>query len=167
MGRELVHSFTIKIVPFNKPKRESSNNVKVSRKCYAVVIKDKNVLKARINISPVEDKDEFLILDFTSNSLNLKGKTHVFLKDKDKYNHYVCVIRDIDKAYLFPGVDSQYDALHENLLIAGYIVRKEGKLYFDYKDLIAFHENGQHIENVKILENKPIFNNEYNRDKSS
>lgn len=168
MARELVHSFTIKIATNNKPKREFLRTNKVSRKCQAIVIKDEGILKARINISPLEESEELIVIPFTERSLDLKGKTYVFLKNKDEHNHYVCIIRDIHKADLYPGLNTQYDALHEGLLISGYIIRKDGKLYFDYEDIINFSEKSSgYLEDVRIREDKPVFNNEYNGNKSS
>lgn len=168
MARQLIHSFTIKIANNNKPKRQYSGNTKISRKCYAVVVKENGILKARIDTSPVEEISKLIIIPFTDRSFDLKGKTYVFYKNKDEHNHHVCRIRTTDQAELFPGLPTQYDALHENLLIAGYIVSKDGNLYFDYIDLVAFSEtNNGYLEDVRINKDKPVFNNEYNRDKSS
>lgn len=150
MAKQLIHSFAIKDVTVNKVKRESKAVTKVGKKCQAVVIKDDDILKARLTTSPVTDSEEtlneFLVLPLTPDSFNLKGKTKVFLKEKDKYGHYVCVIRDELTAKLHPGVDTQFDTLHEGLLISGHVVKKNGKQYFDYEDLVAFTELGTHID---------------------
>ena len=150
MAKQFIHSFAIKAVAVNKVKRESKAVTKVGKKCQAVVIKDNDVLKARLTTSPVagskETLNEFLVLPLTPNSFNLKGKTKVFLKEKDKYGHYVCVIRDELTAKLHLGVDTQFDTLHEGLLISGHVVKKDGKQYFDYEDLVAFTELGAHID---------------------
>lgn len=154
MAHELIHSFAIKLVSPSKVKRESKSFIKVGRKCQAVVILDDKQWKARLTTSPVEDEripDEFLVLPFTDSSLSLKGKTHVFLKEKDKYGHYVCIIRDKLNAELHPGLDVQYNVFHEGLLISGHIVKKEGKHYFEYEELIAFTENGAHINEPNLI----------------
>lgn len=157
--------FTIKIAS-PKIKREVKSS-KISRRCLAVVISDNGTLKARIATSPVEDNQEYLVIPFTDNSYSLKGKTHVFLKHKDKYNNFVCVIRDTIKANFSPGTNSQYDAIKEGLLLAGRIIKIKEKLYFDYETLIAFSETAAHINEVNIKENTPLFNNEHKLDKSS
>lgn len=154
MAHELIHSFAIKLVSPSKVKRESKSFIKVGRKCQAVVISDDKQWKARLTTSPVEDEripDEFLVLPFTDSSLSLKGKTHVFLKEKDKYGHYVCIIRDKLNAELHPGLNVQYNVFHEGLLISGHIVKKEGKHYFEYEELIAFTENGAHINEPNLI----------------
>lgn len=154
MAHKLIHSFAIKLVSPSKVKRESKSFIKVGRKCQAVVILDDKQWKARLTTSPVEDEripDEFLVLPFTDSSLSLKGKTHVFLKEKDKYGRYVCIIRNKLNAELHPGLNVQYNVFHERLLISGHIVKKEGKHYFEYEELIAFTENGAHINEPNLI----------------
>lgn len=149
-------NFTINVAKVNKPKGNSSKQV--SRKCLAVVITDENTIKARIDTSPVEGCNEFLVLPFTTKSLELKGKTIVFFKDKDKYGHNQCYFRTTTDALINPGTNNQFDALRPGLLISGYIKRIDGKLYFDYEDLVAYKEGGVHITDIRINEDKPIFN---------
>ena len=157
MAKQLVHSFAIKIASPVKAVKNKSTSGKISRKCLAVVIIEDNVLKARITTSPVEEQPEYLVIPFTEDSYDLKGRTHVFLKEKDKYGS-ICIIRDIFEANINPGSLSQYDALKEKLLISGYIIRKEGKLYFKYEELVAFTEKGTYITDPKIKYDKPLFN---------
>lgn len=159
-------SFTINIA--SKPKHGSKptgNNI--SRKCYAVVKEIDGEFKAVINMDKQhirfkkgdELSNEQLILPFTKRSLDLKDKIYVFLKEKDKYGHYVCVIRDTTTANLFPGLPTQYNAVHENLLLAGHIIRKNDKMYFEYEDLVAHHYLSEsYICDVKVDNTKPLFN---------
>lgn len=144
-------NFGIKLASKPKIKRNTESYIKIGGKCEAVVIKDNNELKARLTTSPVEDSNEYLVLPFTPNSLNLKGKTHVFAKYKDEYNHRICIIRDKTSANVNPGVPAQYDVLSENLLISGHIVSKDGKKYFNYEKLIAFSEKGLHISEPIVI----------------
>ena len=104
--------------------------------------------------------NEQLVLPFTEKSLSLKDKTYVWLKHKDKYGKHVCVIRNnYLTTHLHPGIDTQYDAIRENLLIAGHIVRKDGKMYFEYEDLVAYHYLAEcHLCEVKVDNTKPLFN---------
>lgn len=143
--------FTLKVA--SPVKKERNSYSKIGKKCSAVVIEDNGELKARLVTSPVKDNEEFqeyILLPFTNNSFKLKGKTHVFLKEKDKYNHHICVIRDSTTAIISPGVPSQYDALHKGLLVGGHVIRKNGKNYFNYEELIAYNERGGKV-NAKML----------------
>jgi hypothetical protein len=158
MSRDLIFTFAIKSASVTKTKREHKNETKISRKCYAVVIKDENgELKARIDTLK-EAVNEYIVLPFTEKSLDLKDKTYVFHKDKDKYNHYVCEIRDKLTAAISYGSSNRYSVFHENMLIAGHIVRKNGKMYFDYETLVKYHydSNGT-VNEVKIDTSKPLF----------
>lgn len=158
--------FTINLA--SKPKRKSKqtgNNI--SRKCYAVVKEIDGEFKAVININKqhirLKEGDELsneqLVLPFTERSLDLKGKIYVFLKEKDKYGYYVCMIRDTMTANLAPGLPTQYNVVHENLLLAGHIIRKDGKMYFEYEDLVAYHYLSEsRICDVKVDNDKPLFN---------
>lgn len=166
MVKVFLPKFTIK--PVYKPKVEHHNvGTNISRKCLAVVAEIDGEFKAIINIDKHhiilkegdEPSNEQLVLPFTDKSLSLKGKTYVFKKDKDESNHYVCVIRDTYNANTHPGLKSQYNALHPNLLIAGHIIRKNGKMYFNYEDLISHHYLCEtHLCNVRIDADKPLFN---------
>ena len=158
--------FTIKVA--SKSKRESkSTGSNISHKCLAVVKEIDGEFKAIINIDNkhiyLKEGDELsneqLVLPFTEKSLDLKDKTYVFLKNKDKYGHYVCVIRDRNTAHFFPGIPTQYNTIHDNLLIAGHIIRKHGKMYFEYEDLVANHYlTESYICNVNVDDTKPLFN---------
>ena len=159
-------TFTIKLASKPKQKVKSFDN-SISRKCYAVVKEIDGEFKAVININKQyvrlkegdELSDEQLILPFTERSLDLKGKIYVFLKEKDKYGHYVCIIRDTMTANLIPGLPTQYNTVHENLLLAGHIIRKNGKMYFEYEDLVAYHYLSEfRICDVKVDDTKPLFN---------
>lgn len=158
--------FTINLAskPKSKSKQTSSN---ISRKCYAVVKKIDGKFKAVINIHKQHIKlkegdelsNEQLVLPFTKKSLDLKDKIYVFLKNKDKYGHYVCIIRNSSIANISPGSPIQYDVFHENLLITGYIINKNNKMYFEYEDLVAYHYlSKSRICDVIIDNDKPLFN---------
>ena len=159
---------TLTIKSASKSKRKSKpTGSNISRKCYAVVKEIDGEFKAVINIDKQhirlkkgdELSNEQLILPFTERSLDLKGKIYVFLKEKDKYGHYVCIIRNTINAELHPGLPIQYNAVHENLLLAGHIIRKNDKMYFEYEDLVAHHYLAEsHICDVKVDNNKPLFN---------
>lgn len=152
----MIPKFTIKPIVIHKVSKKFT---KVSRKCNAVIIKDTDdTFKARLTSSPVEGDEgnipqEYLVLPLTPDSLKLKGKTHVFSKNKDKYGHHICFIRERMNAIINPGLDTQYDVLKEGILIQGRIVEKDNKKYFDYEKLIAFTENGGHLNAYNKITN--------------
>lgn len=160
-------AFTINIA--SKPKIKNKTNTsfnKCSRKCYAVVIKVNNEFKAVVNVdgnyNAIIEGDQLsnsiLTLPFTEASLDLKDKTHVFLKNKDKFGKHTIVIRTKEQCHCYPGLSTQYDAVKENLLIAGHIISKNGKMYFDYEDLVKYNYLSEFkLCDVKIDDNKPLF----------
>lgn len=152
------HNFTINVASKSKHKSKETFT-KISRKCLAVVKEIDGKFKAIITLNK-DDKlgTEQLVLPFTDKSLDLKNKQYIFLKEKDKYNNYVCIIRDNKNKHLNSGNPNIHTTIHNNLLIAGYIVRKEGKMYFDYEDLISYHYlSGSRISDIKINDNQSVF----------
>lgn len=127
---------------------------KVGSKQLAVVIIENGIFKARLTTSPVEETQEFKVVDFTPRSLELKGKSCVFYKNKDKYNHNVCYMRDATTSKHNPGTTDQYDVFKENILISGHLYRKDGVLYFDYEKLMAFKANGTRLDELMIDSNQ-------------
>lgn len=147
-------------VPKKSRKIKKENDKNVSRKCYAVVIVDNGEFKAKIKNVTTENEDvakEFIVIPFTEKSLSLKDKIYVFNKTKDKYNKLVCIIREPVKANINYGTKKQYDVLKEGLLLSGFIIKDKGKLYFDYKNLIAFNENSPHLNEDNVDEELPLF----------
>ena len=146
--------------------KDSTKNKKVSRRCLAVVKIVNSEYKAVINIDKRyikltegdEVSNEQLVLPFTKKSLSLYDKTHVWLKIKDNYGHSICIVRNEDKAHFNPGCSTQYDALKENSLISGHIVKISNVSYFEYEELVAFNYlSDSHLIDVKIDEDKPLF----------
>ena len=166
MVKVLFPTFTINVASKPKIKNNDESFNKCSRKCYAVVVKIDGEFKAVVNIDgnydSVIEGDQFsnsrLTLPFTEESLDLKDKTHVFLKKVDKSGKQPVVIRTGDQCHYHPGLPTQYDAVKENLLIAGHVIRKNGKMYFDYEDLVKYHYLSKFkLCDVKVDDNKPLF----------
>ena len=60
---------------------------------------------------------------------------------------------------MHPGSPDRYDALKENLLIAGHIIRKNGKMYFNYENLVKYHYLSKYyVNDVDINDDIPLFN---------
>lgn len=138
--------FNINIAAGNKTIKTSNKFSKVSNLVEAVIILDGEEFKARLSSTPVEESlSEFRLLPLTPNSFKLQDRKYVFLKNKDKYGHNQVVIRDDFEAHNSPGLDSQFNVFIENMVINGYIVKKDNKYYFDYKNLVALRENGYRI----------------------
>ena len=166
MVKVFTPTFTINVVSKPKITKHNTSFNNCSRKCYAVVIKIDNEFKAVVNVDgnydSVIEGDQFsnsrLTLPFTKESLDLKDKTHVFLKNVDKSGKQPVVIRTEEKCNLYPGLPTQYDAVRENLLIAGHIIRENGKMYFNYEDLVKYHYlSKSKLCNVKVDDDKPLF----------
>lgn len=139
-------TFTINLAK-SKPKSKPIN--KKSKRMFAVVIEDDGILKARIQTNTEDEDIQYEVLPFTDMSFDLKNKTHVFLKNRDKYGKRVCIIRDKSKAFLYSGQHPEFKVLDKGLLISGYIITIDNKRYFDYDKLVAFHELGAHINEIE------------------
>ena len=140
-------TFTINLAK-RKPKVKTIN--KKSKRMFAVVIKDNDgILKARIQINTEDEDIRYDVLPFTDMSFDLKNKTHVFLKNRDKYGKRVCIIRNKSKTFLYSGQHPEFKVLDEGLLISGNIITIDNKRYFDYNKLVAFHELGAHINEIE------------------
>lgn len=115
-----------------KPKRAPSDNNKYLTKIlYCVAVKDGNLWKAHINTKGVEGYEDLTILPFTEKSFNLKGRTDIFYLEKDKYNHYIHIMRNSFDAHINPGCSDLYCTLAENSVFSGHIVKIDGILQFD------------------------------------
>lgn len=140
-------------------KKIVKNKPKVSRLCSGEIIFIDNELKIKIPINKVDnlsDKD-YIVVPLSAESKTLKGKTLIFSKEKDKTNHYVCIIREPMQALHYPGDENRYASFRPGNIIAGFIYNNNGKLVFNYEKFIKFSDNSRIINNVKIEENKPLF----------
>ena len=126
----------INIAKGNKKKHNVSteNNV-ISRVCRAIVIKDDEGFKAKIIVNNEEDSD-ILLIPFTTESYNIKGKEIIFSKERIDDGRFRCVIRDKASAILYNDVE-HYIPFRENIVVTGNIVRINGKMYFRYKEFIS------------------------------
>ena len=158
-------SFTINLAKGFKKKPKVGKLNRVSRLCIGTTIKEGNEYKIRISLRNDPEYHDFLVVPFTKESLELKGKAVVYGHEKDKYGHHIEYHRDPSMCKFFPGLPTQYTAVIERLVCSGYVVRKDGKLMFDLKET---HGVGNYVYNLptRIDDSKPLFssNNEHNTD---
>ena len=147
----------INIAKRNKKKHNVSteNNV-ISRICRAIVIKDDEGFKAKININNEEDSD-ILVIPFTTESYNIKGKEVIFSKERIDDGRFICLIRDKASSNLYNDVE-HYIPFRENIVITGNIVRINEKMYFRYKEFISFSPFVEDYKPCLTHEDKPLFN---------
>lgn len=127
----------IYIAKGNKKKRNVSTKSNViSRICRAIVIKDDEGFKAKIRVNNEENAD-ILLIPFTTESYDIKGKEIIFSKERIDDGRFRCIIRDKASAILYNDVE-HYIPFRKNIVITGNIVRIDGKMYFQYKEFISF-----------------------------
>lgn len=157
--------FTINLAKGFKKKSKASKPNRISRLCIGTTIKEGDEYKIRISLRNDPEYPDFLVVPFTKESLDLKGKVIVYGREKDKYGHYIAYHRDPSMCKLFPGLPTQYTAVREKLVCSGYVVRKDGKLMFDLKET---HGVGNYVHDLptRIDDSKPLFpsNDEHNTD---
>lgn len=157
--------FTINLAKDFKKKPKVNKPNRVSRLCIGTTIKEGDEYKIRISLRNDPEYPDFLVVPFTKESLELKGKVVVYGHEKDKYGHHIKYHRDFSMCKLFPGLPTQYTAVIERLVCSGYVVRKDGKLMFDLKET---HGVGNYVHDLptRIDDTKPLFpsNDEHNTD---
>lgn len=146
----------INIAKGNKKKRNVSTKSNViSRVCRAIVIKDDEGFKAKINIDNKENSD-ILLIPFTTESYDIKGKEIIFSKERIDNGRFLCLIRDKASSNLYNNVE-RYIPFRENIVITGNIVRIDGKMYFRYKDFISFSPFVKDYKPCLTHGDKPLF----------
>lgn len=143
-----VLSFKIKPIKSIKKKKESNALTKLSKLVKGVCRLDEDGnYKVQIKYNESENPD-WLYLDFTENSYNLKGRTSIFTKTKDKKGKYTRIIRDKLTAIAFPGDSEKYIPFSPNWIIEGYICRIDGKLVFDFHNIVTIEGYSVYIAEI-------------------
>lgn len=157
--------FTINIAKGFKKNPKTSKPNRISRLCIGTTIKEGDEYKIRISLRNDPEYPDFLVVPFTKESLELKGKSIVYSHHKDIYGHNIEYHRNNIMCNLVPGHPTLYTAVIERLVCSGYVVRKDGKLMFDLKET---HGIGNYVHDlpIRIDDSKPLFqsNDEYNTD---
>ena len=121
-------------VPKSKPIPKPSIKIEAKDKRGYVILEGEEykVLLANENYDIHNRK----ILPFTKRSYDLKGKTSIFTKTKNKYG-YTRYVRTEDKAKVFPGDSDIYVPFAPNWIVKGDIINDKGVLKFDFVELLT------------------------------
>lgn len=93
-------------------------------------------------------------LEFTPKSYELRNKLVVFTHKLDRNKKPICIYRSELDARLSPGLPIQYTPFCNNQIYSGYIIKKEGKYYFDMKEYIGSSRNYHQLLNEKVTLNE-------------
>lgn len=127
--------FSIKPVKKVRAKVSSTPIIKQVLYCKPVYVED--ALVAHINTKGLDGYENVTILPFSKESFDLKGKTHIFAKEKNKENKYVHIIRSKDAAEMYPGNDEIYTPICINSIYKGYIIKRDNKLAFKVTEYVS------------------------------
>lgn len=153
MNTNKFSGFSIKPVKKVRAKVSSTPIVKQVLYCKPVNVED--TLVAHINTKGLDGYENVIILPFSKESFDLKGKTHIFAKEKNKEGKYVHIIRSKDTSEMYPGDDERYTPICENSIYKGYIVKRDNKLAFKITEYVST------IRANDILLTKSNVQNEY------
>lgn len=135
MATNKFSGFSIKPVKKVRAQINSTLIIKQALYCKPVFIDD--TLMAHINTKGLDGYENVTILPFSKESFDLKGKMHIFAKDKNKEGKYVHIIRSKDTAEMYPGDDEIYTPICENSIYKGYIVKHNNELVFNITEYVS------------------------------
>lgn len=127
--------FSIKPVKKVRVKVSSTPIIKQALYCKPVYVNDE--LVAHINTKGLDGYENVTILPFSKESFDLRGKTHIFAREKNKDGKYVHIIRSKDVSEMYPGDEERYTPICENSIYRGYIVKCNNKLAFKVIEYIG------------------------------
>ena len=134
---------TFKIVPKKRAVRPDGNKKLTTKLVKGICLKIDGEYKIQLDVKLLKpniiDKGQpdILILNFTEESYELKGITSVFSREPDKRGRYTRYIRSEVNAKFMPGSQERYVPFCHNWVCSGYIVRRNGKLMFEFNECIA------------------------------
>ena len=125
-------------------KRTNSNSNKrlTSRLIRGVCFKDGDIFMIQIDAKTLKPdiiekgQPDILVLEFTEESYELKDVIAVFDRNPDKNGKYTRYIRNITNAKFMPGNTERYVPFCHNWVCSGYIVRRNGKMMFDFNECL-------------------------------
>lgn len=134
---------SFKLIPKKRVIKHDGNKRLTSKLVKGVCIIIDGEYKIRLDVTTLKpniiDKcqPDILVLDFTEESYDIVGVTTVFNKVPDKNGKYTRYIRNETKAKFHPGDPDRYVPFCRNWVCSGHIVRRNGKLMFDFNECIA------------------------------
>ena len=130
--------------PTPKKRTNSNSNKRLTSKLIrGVCFKDGDIFKIQIDAKTLKPdiiekgQPDILILDFTEESYDLKDVISVFDRNPDKNGRYTRYVRNITNAKFMPSDPDRYVPFCCNWICSGYIVRRNGKMMFDFNECIA------------------------------
>ena len=128
-------NLTLKIAVLSKKTKTRSSIIRQGKICEGIVVKDDNgCYQVSVSMKNDNKHPSLLYLNFTERSFDLKDKRIVYRKEKEN-GRFVRIIRSKEHAKFFPGLSEQYTPFVTGCRVRGYIVKDEGVLKFDFKEL--------------------------------
>ena len=133
---------SFKLIPKKKTITRDGNKKLTPKLVKGVCFREGDDFKIQINVKALKpdiiDKGQpdLLVLDFTEESYEIKGVTSVFDRNPDKNGKYIRYIRSETKAKFHPGSTERYVPFCRNWVCSGYIVRRDGKMMFDFNECL-------------------------------
>lgn len=135
---EFKHTFGLKLA---KPRRVSIDKpVRVSKKVIGVCFIEDETYKVHVELESKDAIDNYpakLLLEFTNDSYELKGKEKVFTKCKTNKDKWVCYCRTREHATLFSGDRHNFVPFAPKWLCLGYVVKVDKHLMFEFKEALT------------------------------
>lgn len=127
--------FSIKPVKKARVKVSSTPIIKQALYCKPVYVDD--TVMAHINTRGLDGYENVTILPFSKESFELRGKTHIFAREKSKDGKYVHILRSKDIAEMYPGDEDRYTPICKNSIYKGYIVKNNNELVFKVTEYVG------------------------------
>ncbi len=133
---------TFKLIPKKRTITHDGNKKLTTKLVKGICFKEGDDFKIQINVKALKpniiDKGQpdLLVLDFTEESYDLKGVILVFDRKPDKDGRYTRYVRNETKAKFHPGSPEKYVPFCCNWVCNGYIVRRNGKMMFDFNECL-------------------------------
>lgn len=135
MNTNKFSGFSIKPVKKVRVKVSSTPIIKQALYCKPVCVNGE--LVAHINTKGLDGYEKVTILPFSKESFELRGKTHIFAKERNKDNKYVHILRSKDTSEMYPGNDELYTPICENSIYKGYVVKRNNELVFNVTEYVS------------------------------
>lgn len=133
---------SFKLIPKKKTITHDGNKKLTKSLVKGVCFKEGDEFKIQLDVKTLKPdiiskgQPDILVLDFTEESYNIKGVTSVFDRNPDSKGRYVRYVRNETNAKFMPGSPERYVPFCRNWVCSGYIVRRNGKMMFDFNECL-------------------------------